>query len=377
MKPSVNVTPLSSHLASRIQTHGRITFAEFMREALSHQQWGYYSRGETRRFPDYYTSVDVHPIFGRLLARQLDEVWRLMDRPEPFWIVEAAAGTGRLASHILDFAARELCDFYASLRYVAVERSEARRVAQAVALEAHIACARAESAAELPLTIPAGCILSNELLDALPLHRVMVKQGVLREAYVALRDGELAEEFGSLSTPEIAAYFHEQGIALAEGQEAEAGLDVCRWIEETGQRLGRGVVLTVDYGYEARELYSDWHMRGTLLAYAEHRVSEDLLRAPGEQDLTAHVNFTALDLWGRRKGLARTGSVSQMAFLVALGKANEFADLYEPDANEVERTRARLQLKTLIHPDGMGETFQVFVQHKGMDSPRLTGLAGI
>ena len=377
MKSSEPQTPLERHLAARIEAHGPITFAEFMREALYHPQWGYYTRPEARRFPDYYTSVDVHPIFGRLLARQMEEIWRLLDRPDPFWIVEAAAGTGRLASHILDFAARELGDFYAALRYVAVESSDARRAAQAAALAVHIERGRVESASATPTTIPVGCILSNELLDALPVHRVTMTSGVLSEAYVALRDGALAEEFGPLSTPEINLYFREQGITLSDGQQAEAGLDACGWIATAARALGRGVVITVDYGHEARELYNQRHMRGTLLAYAHHRVSEDFLRVPGEQDLTSHVNFTALDLWGRRQGLARTGSVSQMAFLVALGRANEFADLYEPDASEVEQVRARLSLKTLIHPEGMGETFQVCVQHKGMESPGLTGLAGI
>src|ERR1019366_5829174 len=104
--------------------------------------------------------------------------------------------------------------------------------------------------------------------------------------------------------------------------------------------------LTVDYGHEAAELYNERHMRGTLLAYTNHRTSEDFFRSPGEQDLTAHVNFTALDLWGRREGLVRTGSVSQMAFLVAVGRTNEFPDLYEPGATEIERVRARLSLKT-------------------------------
>jgi SAM-dependent MidA family methyltransferase len=226
-------------------------------------------------------------------------------------------------------------------------------------LAGHVDLGRAASASVLPAEIPAGCIFSNELLDALPVHRVLVKGGELLEIYIALAGEALTEELGPLSTPEIAAYFQRQGIELREGQQAEAGLAVCRWIEEAGMRLGRGFVLTVDYGHEAQELYNERHMRGTMLAYAEHRVNEKFLHAPGEQDLTAHVNFTALDLWGRSQGLHRTGSASQMAFLVALGRANEFGDLYEPGATELERTQARQRLKTLIHPEGLGETFRV------------------
>jgi len=348
-----------------------------MRECLYHPQFGYYSRPEARRYADYYTSVDVHPIFGRLLARQLAEMWELLGRPGEFLAVEAGAGAGRLAAQILDFTARELPDFYGALRYFAVERSTARRERQREALAQQVANGRAVQAAELPSDIPAGCIFSNELLDAFPVHRICVESGALREIYIGFDGQSLTEELGPPISPEIENYFQEQRITLREGQQAEVNLDACSWIQGAGRILGRGFILTVDYGHEAAELYNERHMRGTLLAYSGHRATEEFLERPGEQDLTAHVNFTALDLWGRREGLARTGSVSQMAFLMALGRGNEFADLYDADASEVERVRARLLLKSLINAEGMGERFQVFIQHKSLPQPTLTGLAGL
>lgn len=372
IKVSAVSTPLARILAERIHRAGPIPFAEFMRECLYHPEFGYYSRKDSQRFADFYTSVDVHPIFGRLLARQLAEMWEVLGRPAEFWAVEVAAGTGRLAAQILDFAASQLSSFYDALCYVAVEQSASRRSEHGEMLAAHLSRGHAVSAEQLPPQVPAGCIFSNELLDALPVHRVVVLHGVLQEVYVACRGDELVEELGPLSTPELESYFREQGVTLREGQQAEAGLEACRWITEAGKRLGRGFVLTVDYGREATELYDERHMRGTLLAYSRHRATEDFLRAPGEQDLTAHVNFTELDLCGCRAGLTRGGCVSQMQFLVALGQANEFADLYEPGASEVERVKARLLLKTLIHPEGMGETFYVFVQRKGIGEARLT-----
>jgi SAM-dependent MidA family methyltransferase len=374
---AANVTPLERKLIEQIREHGPMPFVDYMRSCLYDPEFGYYGRLESRRFADFYTSVDVHPIFGRLLARQLAEMWDLLGRPAEFTVVESGAGTGRLAAHILDFAARELGVFYGALRYVVVEQSPARRAGHQESIAAHLARGRASSAAELPPQVPVGCILSNELLDALPVHRVVMLPRALREVYVAEGSGALTEKLGPLSTPEIAAYFEEQGITLQENQQAEAGLEVCRWVMDAGRRLGRGFVLSIDYGREASELYDERHMSGTLMAYSQHRATEDFLQAPGEQDLTAHVNFTALDLWGRRVGLAKTGCVSQMQFLVAMGQHNEFADLYEPGASEVDRIRARLMLKTLIHPEGMGETFQVFVQHKGIEAPQLTGLAGL
>jgi SAM-dependent MidA family methyltransferase len=375
--PATPPTPLERELLQRIRARGPITFAEFMRECLYHPTLGYYSKADAVRFADFYTSVDVHPIFARLLARQLAEMWERLGRPREFWAVEGAAGSGRLAGQFLDFAARELSDFYSALRYVAVETSAARRDAHAAALATHIAAGRAQSSNELPAAIPCGCVFSNELLDAMSVHRVVCERGELREVYVAAEGEILREELGPLSSPEVAAFFREQGITLREGQQAEAGLAACQWIEKVGTRLGRGFALTVDYGHEAVELYNERHERGTVLAYARHTVSENLLRAPGERDLTAHVSFTALDICGRRAGLERTGLVTQLEFLAAMGRANEFADLYEPGASEIEKIRGRLLLKTLINPEGMGETFRVFVQHKGIETPRLTGLAGL
>jgi SAM-dependent MidA family methyltransferase len=368
--------PLAAILAARIRAGGPIPFAEFMRECLYHSEHGYYSRAGARRLGDYYTSVDVHAIFGRLLARQLAEMWELLGSPRSFLAVESGAGVGRLAANVLDFAARELPEFYAATEYIAVECSAARRAEHAARLTSHFAARRVSTATKIPAAIPAGCIFSNELLDALPVHRVTMEGGRLREVFLGLEGDHFAEVLREPSTPLIEQYFRGQGIALQEGQHAEACLDACRWIEDAGSAIGRGFVMTIDYGHEACALYDERHNRGTLLAYRDHAITENVLDAPGGQDLTAHVNFTALDLWGRPSGLQRTGLVTQSQFLVALGRANEFADLYEPGQSEVEKLRARLLLKNLIHPEGLGEKFQVLIQHKGIENPRLTGLSG-
>jgi SAM-dependent MidA family methyltransferase len=213
----------------------------------------------------------------------------------------------------------------------------------------------------------------------LPVHRVVQKDSRLEELYVVADGGYLSEEAGPLSTPRIADYFVRQQIALQEGQQAEAGLAACDWIRRAGECLRLGFVLTIDYGREHRELYDALHMRGTLLAYERHRASEDFFRAPGEQDLTAHVNFSALDLWGAESGLARTGLTTQFNFLLAIARKADFADINLENATERDKTRQRLLFKTLINPEGMGEQFQVFIQHKGqqenLEAPSLTGLA--
>ncbi len=377
MTDSRRPTPLASLLVERIRRFGSMTFADYMRECLYHPAHGYYSRAEVQRFSDYYTSVDVHPIFGRLLARQFAEMWEVLGRRAEFALVEMGAGVGRLGSHILDFSEASQPDFYGALRYVLVERSNGRREQAAKRLARHIAAGRCETAMEIPPHIPLGCLFSNELIDALPVHRVVMDGGVLRELYVTEREGTLAETILPLSTCAITEYFAAQGVQLSEGQQAEAGLEACDWVAEIGRRIDRGFLLTTDYGHEAAELYNQLHMRGTLLSYEKHRASEDFYVAPGEQDLTAHVNFTALQQWGARSGLQRAGLVSQMEFLLALGQGNEFEDLYEPGAKETERLHARLLFKNLIYPEGMGERFRVLIQRKGVPDAKLTGLAGL
>jgi len=368
-----NPTPLAGILAEQIKSQGRITFAEYMDACLYHPEHGYYTKADQSERRDYITSVDVTPVFGRLLTRQFHEMWTVLGRPQPFALVEAGAGTGRLAKQVLDCARESVREFYEAIRYVAVERSAVRRTVHLQNLEDHIANGRFCSSQELPAEIPNGCIFSNELFDAFAVHRVQPANEELREIYVTHVQNEFREEFGPPSSIAIAEYFDAQGITLGEGQMAEANLAACNWIEDTVRRLRRGFLLTIDYGYEAQQLYDDRHMRGTLMAYDRHRAGEDFYRAPGAQDLTAHVNFTALDVWGARGGLVRAGFTSQTNFLLALARHSNFADLETTGASEHDKIAARSQFKTLIHPEGMGETFKVLVQEKGIDSVRLAG----
>jgi SAM-dependent MidA family methyltransferase len=369
-----NPTPLAAILTEHIRARGPITFAKYMDACLYDPQHGYYTRAEQSPRRDYFTSVDASPIFGRLLARQFQEMWVQLGRPAEFLLVEPGAASGNLAAQVLDFTAESFPEFYSALQYVAVERSAARHAAAAPALAPHLAAKHFAMVSDMPAQIPCGCIFSNEFVDALPVHRLVREGNDLREIYVGSGTNGLCEQFGSLSSPALAEYLTEQGIRLQEGQLAEVNLDACAWIAEMRARLGRGFVLTIDYGHEAEELYNHLHMRGTLLAYEKHRASENFFCAPGQQDLTAHVNFTALDRHGSRAGLQRTGFTSQSNFLLSVARRGDFADLQSPTMSESQQTRARLLFKTLIYPEGMGDTFQVLIQHKGIAQPHLSGL---
>ena len=367
-------TPLAITLAEHIRAWGPITFAKYMDACLYDPQHGYYTRADQSPRRDYFTSVDASPIFGRLLARQFQEMWALLGSPAEFLLVELGAGTGALAAQILDFTAESFPKFYSALQFLAVERSATRRTAAATTLAPHFTAKHFTMMSDMPAQIPCGCIFSNEFFDALPVHRLVREGEEVREIYVGSGAKGLCEQFGPLSSPALAEYLTQQKIVLREGQIAEISLEACAWIAEMGARLCSGFVLTIDYGHEAEELYDGRHMRGTLLAYEKHRASEDFFRAPGQQDLTAHVNFTALERYGSPAGLQRTGFTPQSNFLLSLARHGDFADLQSPAMTETQQTRARLLFKTLIYPEGMGETFQILVQHKGVTEPHLSGL---
>ena len=241
MPGGADPSPLAEILAAEISARGRITFAEYMEACLYHPQCGYYAKAEQNARRDYITSADVTPVFGRLLARQFHEMWVLLERPETFWLVEAGAGIGELAKQILDFAAESLPEFYAALRYVAVERSAARRAAQVKSLETHTANGHFSSIAELPDEILCGCIFSNELFDAFAVHRVVQENGDLREVYVARGTSGFGDELGPLSSTVITEYLAAIDIVLREDQTGEVCLAACDWIRNGREAAPAGV----------------------------------------------------------------------------------------------------------------------------------------
>ncbi|MGH9788211.1 MAG: class I SAM-dependent methyltransferase [Candidatus Acidiferrales bacterium] len=358
-------TPLAGILLERIRRDGSLTFAAFMDACLYHPEHGYYARGRPAEGAgDYFTSPDVGPLFARLLARQFWEMWERMGKPPRFQLVECGAGRGCLAAQLVAAMTEREPELGRALELTLVEASAALR-AQAGATTRK--CGPRVRVQESLSPGVAGCIFSNELLDALPAHRVVQREDGLREIYIDVLGDELHETEGPLSSPEIARYMGKYGAPLEEGQFAEVNLAALEWLEKAAATLERGFLLTIDYGHRARELYGPGHRRGTLLAYRGHRAEENWLEAPGEQDLTAHVNVTALEERGRALGLEPLGYTTQTNFLLALAKAGGLTDL-------VEDSVARRQLIQLIHPEGMGETFKVLIQAKGVKRARLSGL---
>jgi len=320
---------------------------------------------------DFYTSSDVHPILGVALARQTAQIDALLGSPDPFTIVEMGPGKGLLAKHLLTHCQEVSTSLGQRLRYVLVECSPAMRAIQEEQLRPWVDHAGTvswledvESVAPDSMT---GLMLSNELPDAFPVHRVEKVGHALKEIFVDVKDGRFVECLGDPSTPDIEGYFRRLHIELSEGYRTEVNLRAARWMRQVADSLHRGVVITVDYGHSADDLYGSERSKGTLLCYSSQMASEDPFVRVGLQDMTAHVDFTTLATVGEEAGLSVTGFTNQMSFLMGLGVEEMLARL----APESPEFRAALHL---LKPEGMGRTFKILVQHKGLESPKLDGL---
>jgi SAM-dependent MidA family methyltransferase len=344
---------------------------------LYHPECGYYMQGRERTGigGDYFTSSDLHPVFARLVARQAAEMWRALGEPSPFTWVEMGAGRGWFARDFLGWTQRALPEFAAALEYVVVEpASKQRATIRRRLAEAGLDC-RVRLTANLEELSPVtGCFFSNELVDAFPVAVVTRTKHHLQEVYVNATGDSLGEELGPISDPAISAYIARYAPRLAPRSRCEVNRQAIQWMRSLSEKLVRGFVITIDYGDLSKRLYTSDRPRGTLLAYRGHTPTEDSYAAPGECDLTAHVNFSALIETGKDAGLDLTGFVTQEGFLLALGEANQFAELYDPEQTELEKLQARLKLKRLISPAGMGNIFKVLIQHRDLPAPRLTGL---
>jgi SAM-dependent MidA family methyltransferase len=358
-------------LLEKIQTQGDLTFFDFMAESLYHPKHGYYtsSRNRIGKQGDFFTSSSVHALFGGLIARQLIEMAKILDA-ELFTVVEQGAGEGHLAKDILDAIRAEAPDLYRRLQYLLVEVSPDNRQRQSQQLsghEQHVSwCAESEL---VPFT---GCYLSNELIDAFPVHVVEKRNGQLQEVYVTAAGDMFAETVGPLSTEEILNHFSWLGVEPCEGNRGEVNLAAVDWMRRVAAKLERGFVLTIDYGYPAEELFAPFRRNGTVMCYHKHAAKEDPYCRVGEQDITAHVDFTALQKAGAEVGLGTLFFKEQYRFLMALGFVEKLIELQSQVADPNQAMALRMTLKNLIMPDeGMGSTFKVLVQGKDVGSPEL------
>ena len=348
---------LAGRIHGEIERTGPITFARFMELALYDPTGGYYRGAAARpgREGDFLTAPETHPIFGAALARGLVEIWDRLGRPDPFVLREYGAGTGSLAVAILAGLESDRSPLAARLRYDPIE-VEPRRLET---IAAHLAAAgRTDVLVEPDTGRPPmhGVVLANEVLDALPTHRVVARDGALRELLVRSRDGRFEDVEAEPSTLALADRLHAEGISLVNGQRAEICLALEPWIAAAAAGLGRGLLLLIDYGYPASELYDPIRRRGgTLRAYLRQRVHDVPYRHVGRQDLTAHVDVTAVESAAARAALGHLGTTTQAEFLVGLGAQDLLQAIQSDPATTLEDYLAvRSAVMRLLDPGAMG-----------------------
>ncbi len=347
---------LVAAIRAAIRARGPLPFATFMDLALYHPRHGYYNALRAPPGPrgDFYTSPEAHGAFGALVARQALEVWDRLGRPRPFVIEEWGAGSGRLAADVLTAAAALAPAWAAATEYVIVERSAALRRAQRRLLGPWGAQVRWPRPAALGRTAP-HLVLANELLDAFGVHRVIWRDGALRELYVDATDTGFRLVEGPPSTPALAAYFTRLGLHPAEGAVAEVNLAALAWLRALAARLARGAVLLFDYGHPAEVLYSARYPAGTIRTFHRHGPGAAPTVLVGYQDMTAHVDVTSVLLEGRAAGLTPLGIARQRDFLRHLG-----LDAYGVAVRAAGLPAAAAQasltgLEALARPGGLGD----------------------
>jgi SAM-dependent MidA family methyltransferase len=385
------LTELRRKIEAEISERGPIPFSRYMELCLYDPEFGYYSRNAAQfgKAGDFYTSSDVHAVFGRLLARQFEEMWRALGSPERITLHELGPGRGLFAQDVLDWSEKKFPGFFRALRYELVEQSAALRARIEQTLRRRFESAKASFAEGdrnphfsrterarngAPETASANSVptivFANEFFDAMPVEIVSDSVSLRIDA----RNGRFVETWASSSAEEL-EFLDRYSIHPEPGERVEVPLAAMMQMKMAAM-IERGFMVVIDYGYTREEQLAGRH-RGTVKAIRQHSVSANPYEAPGEQDITADVNFTALAAITEQRGLRPQKLITQSQFLMGIGESNQFADAFEECRLPQERAKVALQLKHLVTPAGMGESFHVLVASKGVDADKVLGLAGL
>src|SRR5579864_6320466 len=366
------VKALREKIEQEIHTRGPIPFSRYMEMCLYDEEFGYYASHADQfgKAGDFYTSSDVHAVFGRLMARQFAEMWRALGSPSPFIVLELGPGRGLFARDVLDWSEKKFPEFFETLQYRLSETSSALRQRIEKNLASHFESGKTSFFAEAVPLFSNHIVFANEFFDAIPVE-VLSSQGSLR---IDTRDGRFIETWAP-SSPEELEFLDRYSIHPEPGERVEVAMQSQLHMGKVAV-LDPGFILAIDYGYTRDEQLAGRH-RGTVKAIRRHSVSANPYEAPGEQDITADVNFTALATAAEERGMHAHKLVTQSQFLMGIGEANQFADAFEDCRLPQERAKVALQLKHLVTPAGMGESFHVLVAGKGVDPESANSLAGL
>ena len=383
---------LRQKIEAEIRERGPIPFSRYMEICLYDPELGYYSRNAEQfgKAGDFYTSSDVHAVFGRLMARQFEEMWRVLGSPAQIEILELGPGRGLFAQDMLDWSEKKFPEFFGALHYSLAESSVALRQRLETTLSKHFRSGKASLtqrvkpavsetahdmseaifdralASEVPIIV-----FANEFFDALPVE-VLSSQGALR---ISEKNGRLLETWHPAS-PEEFEFLDRYSVHPEADERIEAPLIAQRYMAQIASSIKLGSIIAIDYGYTRNEQLEGRH-RGTIAAYRQHSVSANPYEAPGEQDITAHVNFTALTSAAEQAGMHAQPLLTQSQFLLGIGEHNQFADAFEECRLPQEHAKVALQLKHLVTPAGMGESFHVLLASKGISAELSSKLSGL
>jgi SAM-dependent MidA family methyltransferase len=340
-----------------------------MHAALYDERDGYYRRRGVERWGragDYRTSPERSALFAATFARHFATLFDELGRPPALYLLEAGGGAGHFARRILQTLQRDFPHVFQSLCYIFDESSEDSRARAATLLAPFAGRVEFRSIEEIREPLERAIIFSNELLDAFPVHRVVTRGGELRELFVGIgTDENFVWVERAPSTPRLAEHFARLSLTLSEGQFAEINLDVEEWMKSAARIVGRGYVVSVDYGDEAGRLFGAQTLsEGTLRAFRDHELVEDVLREPGAQDLTTTVNWTHVRSIGEAAGLETVALERLDTFLLRAGLLEQLERETAQAAGEAEITSLRLDAREMILPGGMASHFQVLVQKK-------------
>ena len=363
-------------IKDRIEKKGAISFRDFMDMALYYPELGYYTSPKAKigGHGDFFTASELDRAFGDLLAKQFVEIYEKLNT-DNFKIVEIGAGKGYLAHDILRKLKEDYPEVYKNVEYILIEKSPYHIEIQKEVLKDFDNVKWVQDIIDFDDNSIEGVVFSNELFDSFPVHLIRKINGKIYEVYITLKNGDEVVEVLKEPNEEILRYIKELNIKIPDGMQTEINLDAKDYIQKIGRKLKKGYVISVDYGFPSAELYKPYRMRGTLLCYHKHRYSENFFENVGLQDITSHVNFSALAYYGKIADLETTGFTDQAHFLISLGLMEILEELQNRDDYEAfERIN---RLKTLILPKGMGEKFKVLVQHKNVENPSIKGLENI
>ena len=360
---------LSEIIIRKIKTDGPISFHDFMEMALYYPELGYYNvvAEKIGRSGDFYTSPCLTPVFGALIAKQLEEMWQVLSE-QPFTIVEYGAGTGTLCHDILH-ALSSNNKLYEQLSYCIIEKSPELRNKQKQHLPPKVSWHNTIS----EIGEVNGCVLSNELVDNFAVHQVVMDEQLM-EVFVDYKD-DFVEVLQPASTL-LLDYFAELGVCLPRGFRTEINLEATEWIKEIASALRSGFVLTIDYGYPSSELYRQPRSQGTLTCYRHHEVNDLPYKNIGQQDITSHVNFSALCHWGLKNGLICCALTNQAQFLLSLGYREHLLNSFQSQKNVVQAAKEAAVLTHTLMMD-MGNKYKVLVQQKGSSRQKRAVLQGL